>query len=129
MIRLCLAIFAVCFLVTGAYIFLAPETFYRLTPGVSDMGPYNFHFSRDVSLTFLACGGALAYGVWCQNKAVMVFGAAWPFLHALFHLWIWMHRGFPFDQIWLVDTLGVILPGIFALGLTLKFKAKTEVAE
>lgn len=121
-VKLLLMIFAAYFGLTGLYIFLAPETFYQLTPGLADMGPYNFHFIRDVSLTFLVCGLALAYGAWKQLKPVLIFGAAWPFLHALFHLQIWGHRGFPVDHIFVVDAFGVILPGFLALALALKFK-------
>lgn len=123
MIRNTLYIFGLYFFVTGLYIFFAPETFYRLTPGLSDMGPYNFHFIRDVSFSFLAGGGALAYGAFRQNKPVLIFGAAWPFMHALFHSQIWAHRGFPFDHIWLVDTLAVILPGLIVFWLAIKFKS------
>lgn len=122
--KVILYFFAAYFFLTGVYIFLAPETFYRLTPGLSDMGPYNFHFVRDISFIFLVSAGAIAYGAARQNKAVIVCGAAWPFLHALFHTQIWAHRGFPFDHIWRVDTVAVILPGLIILWLAVRFKYK-----
>lgn len=122
MIKTVLYILAAYFFLTGVYIFLAPETFYRLTPGLAEMGPYNFHFIRDVALTFFASGGAIAFGASSGNRPVVIAGAAWPFMHALFHLQIWGHRGFPLDQVWLVDTLAVILPGLLVLVLAMRWK-------
>lgn len=113
--------FAVYFLLTGLYIFIAPETFYKNTPGLSAMGPYNFHFIRDISFVFLVSGGALLYGARHMLKPVLICGAAWPFMHALFHTQIWVHRGFPFDTIWLVDTIAVIVPGLLVFGASLLF--------
>lgn len=123
MTRTILYFFAAYFLLTGLYIFFAPEMFYRLTPGLSDMGPYNFHFIRDVAFTFLVSGGAIGYGAYRQLQPILICGAAWPFMHALFHAQIWGHRGFPFDTIWLVDTVGVILPGLIILGLAVRFRS------
>ena len=112
------------FFLTGVYIFLAPETFYRLTPGLSSMGPYNFHFVRDISFVFLSCGGALVYGAWARNKALTVASAMWPLMHSIFHATIWAHRGFPFDQIWLFDTFAVVIPGISAAVIAIMIKAE-----
>lgn len=129
MLRYILTILATYFLLTGIYIFAAPVAFYENTPGLSDMGPYNFHFIRDVALIFLVSGGALLYGALKRNKGVAIAGAAWPFLHGLFHLQIWAHRGFPFDQIALVDMVAVILPGMIALGLALKFNVSSNLSK
>lgn len=108
------------FLLTGIYILTMPETFYRLTPGLDLMGPFNMHFIRDVALTFLVSGGAMLWGVIRRNRVALICGAAWPFLHALYHCVIWSHRGFPFDQIWATDVAAVILPGFFALLLAIR---------
>ena len=105
---------------TGLYVFIAPEAFYQNTPGLSLMGPYNGHFIRDVGLAFLASGGATTYGALRGERRLALGGVAWPFLHALFHLQIWGHRGFPFDAIFAFDVVAVITPAMLATALALR---------
>ena len=50
-------------LLTGPVVFFAPHFFYDTVPGLSMMGPVNFHFIRDVGIAFAASGGAVVYGV------------------------------------------------------------------
>jgi hypothetical protein len=111
---------SVYFLLTGVYILLMPETFYRLTPGLELMGPFNMHFIRDVGLTFLVSGGAMLWGALRRNRVALICGAAWPFLHGIYHCVIWVHRGFPFDHIWAVDIAAVIIPGFLALFIAMR---------
>ena len=111
---------AVYFLLTGIYILVLPEVFFRNTPGLAAMGPFNMHFIRDVALTFLVSGGAMLWGALNRNRAALICGAAWPFLHALYHCVIWGHRGFPFDFIWAVDVGAVIIPGFIAMFVALR---------
>lgn len=106
--------------VNGLVILLAPQPFYDLTPGVSLTGPFNLHFVRDIALAFLASGAAMAYGAWARKRAAAVAGAAWPFLHGLFHLHLWMHRGFALDGIAAFDLALVIIPPAAALALALR---------
>ena len=128
MIRSLLIALGLYFFFTGVYIFVAPETFYEMTPGLAAMGPFNFHFIRDVAMTFLACGGGLTYAGWTHNRILAIASAAWPLMHGLFHLQIWVHRGLPFDFIWFVDAVGVIIPGLLAMGLALKFRTLEPAA-
>lgn len=106
---------SVYFILTGLYILFLPEMFYRLTPGLDLMGPFNMHFIRDVALTFLVSGGAMLWGALRHNRVALICGAAWPFLHGIYHCMIWSHRGFPFDLIWVTDLFAVIIPGFAAL--------------
>lgn len=76
---------SVYFILTGFYIGVMPETFYRLTPGLDTMGPFNMHFIRDVALTFLVSGGAMLWGSLRRSRVALLCGSAWPFLHALYH--------------------------------------------
>lgn len=115
-------ILAFYFLGTAIYIFFWPQVFYANTPGVSAMGPFNLHFIRDVALAFLVSGAGMLYGVRKGLRGVMVIGAAWPFLHAIFHLYIWGKRGFPFDQIWASDLGLVIVPAFLAMFLARTYK-------
>ena len=104
-------------LLTGPVAFLAPTYFYDAVPGLKLMGPFNLHFIRDVGLAFFASGGAILYGALNDNRAVAIAGAAWPFLHALFHVQIQIGRGLPFDTIMLFDLFAVILPAFLIMGL------------
>lgn len=112
------------FLLTGLYLLIAPTHFYNNTPGVSLMGPLNLHFIRDVGFVFLASGGGMYWGVKNAIKSTAMLGASWPFLHALFHIQIWVGmRGFALDFITLADLVGVIIPGLLALYATYKMQA------
>ena len=103
------------FLITGLYLLFAPHYFYQNTPGLTLMGPFNFHFIRDISATFVVAGAGLFWGMRNQNKAVIVFGAAWPFLHSLIHIQVWIGRDFILDFITLFDFFAVLVPGWLAL--------------
>ncbi|MEM7459810.1 MAG: hypothetical protein AAF331_10135 [Pseudomonadota bacterium] len=117
---------AALYLLTAVYMFVAPQAFYDHTPGVAMMGPFNTHFIRDAGLAFLTSGGALLWGTLNQNRAVAVFGAVWPCLHAAFHVWIWVARGFPFDHIALVNLVGIQLPAWIALFAATKLQGKVQ---
>jgi hypothetical protein len=100
---------------TGTFAFAQPELFYSLVPGLASMGAYNMHFVRDVGLAFFASGAALLWGTWHREKAMALAGASWPFLHALFHLQVWAHRGFPLDLVFAFDLLAVMAPAVLAV--------------
>lgn len=112
------------YLSTAIYMFVAPEAFYNRTPGVAMMGPFNVHFIRDAGLAFLTSGAALLWGVLKADRPVAVFGAAWPCLHALFHIWIFLARGFPADEIALVNLIGIQLPAWLVLAAALKLEGE-----
>ena len=101
-----------------------PHTWYDTVPGVAMMGPFNLHFIRDIALAFGMSAGALAYGAFKWDRTAAICGAAWPCLHALFHIWIWLARGLPLDQIALVNLLGIQLPAWLTLTAALKFTRK-----
>lgn len=105
------------FLSTGIFILFQPGAFYEMVPGLAAMGPFNFHFLIDVALVFIVSGTGLFYAAKKRLREVAVFAAAWPLLHAFFHAYIWWHRGFPFDIVWLVDFVGVVIPGFIAMYL------------
>jgi hypothetical protein len=102
----------------------APHTWYETVPGVAMMGPFNLHFVRDIALAFGMSAGALAYGALKLDRTAAVCGAAWPALHALFHIWIWFVRGVPLDQIAFVNLTGIQIPAWLALAAALNFTRK-----
>lgn len=115
MARPVLLIIAVLYACNALYMWFAPVVWYERVPGVSMTGPYNLHFIRDIALAYLVSAGALAYGALKIERAVAVLGAAWPGLHALFHVWIWIARGLPADQVALANLLGIQLPAWLGL--------------
>jgi hypothetical protein len=80
----------------------------------------HFHFIADIGLAFLASGAGLLLGArrGVANAPWAAAGAAWPALHALFHLKEWITDGLPATAQGLVsEGVGVILIG--ALGVLL----------
>ncbi|HAE25848.1 MULTISPECIES: hypothetical protein [Hyphomonas] len=102
----------------------APHFWYGAVPGVAMMGPFNLHFVRDIALAFGMSAGALAYSALKVDRSAAICGAAWPALHAIFHIWIWIARGLPFDQIAFVNLAGIQLPAWLALTAALTFTRK-----
>ncbi len=103
-----------------------PLTWYNNTPGVSKTGPINYHFVRDISLSYLVSGVALIWGARTYNKSVCIFGSLWLCLHALFHVWIWFHRGMSFDTIALTNLIGIQLPAVIAMISSLELSKSGE---
>ena len=104
------------FLASAAVMWAAPQPWFDAVPGVAATGGYNAHFIRDLALAFAVSGLALATGAAAGDRRLALFGAAWPCLHALFHIWIWgMHRGAALDLVALVNLAGIQLPGWLAL--------------
>ena len=112
------------YLFTAVYMFVAPQSFYDTTPGVAMMGPFNVHFIRDAALAFLVSGSAIVWGAIKKDGSAAVIGAAWPVLHALFHIWLWMARGFPFDFVAAVNLVGIQLPAWLALASAFRVNGK-----
>ena len=108
----------------AAYMWFAPQLWYDRTPGVAMMGPFNLHFIRDVALAFLMSGGGLLCGALKENKTAAVMGAIWPCLHALFHIWIWLARGMPLDEIAMVNLLGIQTPAWLAALAAAKMQSR-----
>ncbi len=107
-------------LVTAAYIWIATQHWYEAVPGVKSTGPLNMHFARDVALAYLASGAALIWAGARRDGSAAICGSAWLVLHALFHIWIWIHRGAPFDTVALTNLSGIQLPAFAALVAALR---------
>ncbi len=102
-------------LATAVYIWVATQHWYDSVPGVASTGPLNFHFAKDVALAYLMSGGALLWAGLRDDKSAGICGAAWLVLHALFHIWIWMHRGIPLDIVAVTNLFGIQMPAFLAL--------------
>lgn len=112
------------YLATGLYIAVLPLVFYETGPGVSDTGPYNMHFLRDVGFAFTVSALGIAYGLRRKLKPLLVFGCAWLAMHGLFHLILWfMHPSFEGA---VNDLVLVVLPAAVATYLGLTYKDSEE---
>jgi len=100
---------------TGLQIFFMPEFFYENIPGVKMMGPFNLHFIRDAGLSFCASALLMGFGWHKRDYSWSVAGAIWPVFHALFHLQMWVARGFPADLVAAVNFVGIQLPAWAAM--------------
>jgi len=110
----------------AAYLILLPLTFYQTIPGVSDTGPFNDHFSRDVGFAFLVSAAGLYLGAVRGDKTLAVLGAAFPVLHGVFHV-----VGIGQTEVsGIAGILGELLPttGIAALALIFALRLKREPA-
>ncbi len=109
-------------LVNASYMWTVTQHWYDTIPGVVQTGPLNIHFARDVALAFLSSGMALIWAGGTCDRTAGFCGTAWLMLHAVYHVWIWIHRGVPLDVIALTNFAGILLPaGIaFWAALTLR---------
>ena len=73
----------------GIYMLVAPANWYFAVPGVTNTGPFNQHFIRDIGLTYGFVGGALVVGAGAPAMRVILWAiaSAWLSAHALFHFW------------------------------------------
>lgn len=72
----------------GLWMLAAPEAWFNTVPGVTDTGPFNPHFVRDVGAAYLLCGGAFG---WLIRDAARAWPAAlgaalFLLLHGLIHV-------------------------------------------
>lgn len=106
--------------VNGIFMIVAPETWYELVPDVTDTGPFNQHFIRDIGIIQLFLGVAFGVGVIRLELRVGLWAAAtlWLIAHAVFHLWE-VAVGICTPSVILRDFPAVTLPAIFGVALTL----------
>ncbi|MBV9995116.1 MAG: hypothetical protein JO127_07875 [Caulobacteraceae bacterium] len=75
--------------VGGCVMLGAGRWFYAVTPGVSETGPYNPHFVRDIGGAYLAAGLGLVALAWrpaAETRGAAAAGALFLALHAGVHL-------------------------------------------
>ena len=111
------------YLLTGLYIAVLPHDFYMNAPGAKETGAYNMHFIRDVGFAFLTSASAIGYGLYAENRALMVFGSLWLLIHGLFHLMLWTVHGMQLDGAALTDAVLVSIPAIAVFSLCLRYRA------
>ncbi len=118
--RILLGLFGLLNLGNGLLMLAAPHLWYETVPGVVATGPFNHHFVIDIALAYVASGAFMLAG-FSERRGAAAFalaGAAWPALHALFHILGWIADGFPADVInAATQVVGVVLIGFLGVAL------------
>lgn len=75
-------------LLNGLLMLLAPQFWYGAVPGVTETGPFNPHFVRDIGLGFLSAGSALWLAAWYPliARPLVAVGSVFLLGHALLHV-------------------------------------------
>lgn len=95
--------------INGAVMLAAPEPWYGAVPGVTETGPFNPHFVRDIGAAYLAAAGGL--GWWAARRGIggAVAAAIFLGLHMFVHLFEALFGHHPASDVGR-DFVGVYLP-------------------
>ncbi|MDX8532112.1 hypothetical protein RFM41_06820 [Mesorhizobium sp. VK25A] len=102
----------------GVVMLAVPEIWYSAVPGVSETGPANIHFIRDIGLAFLAAGVALLMASRRPGDGRLITVAT-IFLggHAVYHL-VEMAHGTTLTAA-ARDIMLIVAPGLLPLAALL----------
>ena len=70
----------------GVFMFVDPPSWYAAVPGVTETGPLNLHFVRDIGIAYGVAGAAIIWGSWGGGWRATALGAAFLALHSLLHV-------------------------------------------
>jgi hypothetical protein len=109
------AVGALFFLITGAWAFVAPHSFYVT---LAHWPPYNEHLFHDVGAFQLGLGAALVAGLVRLSGLVvgLIGGVAASIVHAISH-WIDWHEGGRSSDPILLTLLAAVLVGALVVAL------------
>src|SRR5688500_1973506 len=73
----------------GLFMLVVPSAWYHFVPGVTDTGPFNQHFIRDIGLIQMFLGAAFGIGMIGPASRLALWAAAtsWLTAHAVLRLW------------------------------------------
>ena len=107
----------------GLFMLAAPAAWYPAAPGVTETGPYNAHFVRDIGAAYVVAAAGLGWFAWrpSQGWPALAAGAAFLALHAAIHVYDAACGAAPVQMI-ARDFAGVFLPAALALLIALTYK-------
>jgi hypothetical protein len=71
----------------GLFMLGWPADWYGTVPGVTERGPFNGHFIRDIGIVFVIAGASAAWTAWRPSAwPAAMAGAVFLCAHALVHL-------------------------------------------
>jgi hypothetical protein len=92
-----------------------PAAWYAAVPGVTQTGPFNPHFVRDIGAAYLVAGAALLwFAASPKAQSAAQAGAAFLTLHALVHLWD-AAAGREHAHQLLIDLVTIFVPSALAV--------------
>lgn len=123
-VKILAAVLALLYLGNGAFMLWDPAVWYGSVPNIAATGPMNPHFIRDIGFIYALSGLAFVLAIARSHERALwaAAGAAWPTLHALFHLSEWAGHGLPPRDALVAEALGVVLPAI--LGVVVAIAAR-----
>jgi uncharacterized protein YjeT (DUF2065 family) len=99
----------------GLFMLAAPADWYVTVPGVTETGPFNAHFVRDIGVAYLVAGATLIwFALDRAARPAALAGAAFLALHALVHVWD-AAAGREHAHQLLIDRPSVFLPPALAI--------------
>jgi uncharacterized protein YjeT (DUF2065 family) len=102
----------------GLTMLAVPDAWYGLVPGVSQTGPFNPHFVRDIGAAYLVAGASLVwFALDRAARPAALAGAALLAIHALVHLWDAAAGREHVHQL-LIDLPTIFLPPALAIWIT-----------
>jgi uncharacterized protein YjeT (DUF2065 family) len=112
----------------GLFMLVAPSAWYHLVPGVTQTGPFNQHFVRDIGLIQMFLGAAFGVGLVQPASRLVLWAAAtsWLAAHAILHLWE-VAVGICHPSAIARDFLAVTLPALIGVALTVHVRRQTKV--
>jgi hypothetical protein len=115
--RLLAAVVGLAMAANGIAMLLAGPAWYAAVPGVTQTGPFNAHFVKDIGAAYLTAGAGLAAFAWRGSplaRGAAIAGVVFLGLHGLVHLAEAVAD--PDGSMHLTrDFAGVLLPPILAL--------------
>lgn len=101
----------------GGWMLADPAGWYVAIPGVTNSGPMNEHFVRDVGAVYTLTGIALMWAALRPARRVLLVGVVASFyvMHALVHVLDTMRGLMPPEQ-WAIDAVPIYLPTLVLLG-------------
>ncbi len=129
--RLLAAVIGLAMAANGIAMLLAGPAWYAAVPGVTETGPFNPHFVKDIGAAYLTAGAALAAFAWRGSalaRGAAIAGVVFLGLHGLIHLAEAVadpDGAMHFAR----DFAGVLLPPILAVAAIWATSSSKELAD
>ncbi len=106
-------------ILNGAGMYSVPGDWFVAVPGVTETGPFNAHFVRDVGAAYVASGVAVVLAIKIRTARFPLLGIASIFSvgHAARHAIEWVTVEATHNH-WLADAAGVVVPAAIVFGAT-----------
>lgn len=103
----------------GLFMLVDPANWYFIIPGVTNTGPFNQHFIRDIGMIYVFVGFCFIVGAWFEQRRALLWalGTVWLAAHALFHIWE-VTAGICGPRQLLIDFPNVILPPVIGAAMS-----------